>query len=163
MRRGILIVDDDPTIARLLKSVVSELAPVRVEHSANAARAALATERFCGLILDVNLHGESGLDVLAAARADDPLLPALVLTGYADHVFINRAFALGASYACKPIGEEAVLPFVRRALVAAQMPNDRLVALVERLARDARMIRTPTDRVVRVSVDDAGTAGSPAP
>src|SRR5262245_49086318 len=103
VRHGILIVDDDPQMTRALGLVVRDLSPVRTENGAATARAALASTRFCGLIVDVNLGGESGLDVLAFARAHDPPLPALVLTGHADHALINRAFSLGASYACKPI------------------------------------------------------------
>jgi DNA-binding NarL/FixJ family response regulator len=114
---------------------------VTVAHTAAAARRALDTQAFCGVIVDVDLEGESGLDVLAELRARDARTPALVLTGSAEHAVINRAFALAASYACKPIDGRAVLPFVRRAL-ATDATRSRVAARVAALRASHALTRS---------------------
>lgn len=77
----ILVVEDDPVLIDGLK-VGLGLAGATVDDVTTCAdaRAALATGRFDAVVLDVMLPDGSGLDVLAALRAQGDATPVLLLT-----------------------------------------------------------------------------------
>lgn len=77
----ILVVEDDPVLMDGLK-VGLGLAGATVDDVTTCAdaRAALATGRFDAVVLDVMLPDGSGLDVLAALRAQGDATPVLLLT-----------------------------------------------------------------------------------
>lgn len=135
-RSGFLVVEDDWAVARTWWRLLKDFRITHVCHSAQEAYAALESERiWCGFLIDVDLGGANGLDVLAHARTRHPLVPALVLTAHAESEFINRAFALRASYLCKPVGSQDLLPFVYQALTQDSVTNERVSQLIDALAR----------------------------
>ncbi len=68
------------------------------------------------LILDVNLPGASGLDILARLRAEGSALPVVMVSGAGDAAAKRRAFDLGAAaFLDKPVAFDVL----RRALAAA--------------------------------------------
>lgn len=88
---SILIVDDDTvdrmTVTRLMKKSGLSGATVREATSAAMAREVLAQSAdtpFDCVILDYNLGGESGLDLLGSLHAAYPTVPVVALTGQSD-------------------------------------------------------------------------------
>jgi DNA-binding NtrC family response regulator len=80
--------------------------------------------RYLAVLTDLRLPGATGLDVLAAARTADPLLPVFLITAYATVETAVAALKQGArDYFPKPLEMERVL----MALRAATQP--RLVLL----------------------------------
>ena len=70
----ILIVEDEPIIARRIKRMVSEnlgqnLTRISIRHSLEEGLAFLEKEEIDLLFLDLNLHGESGFDILESVVA----------------------------------------------------------------------------------------------
>jgi len=68
------------------------------------------------VLLDLNLPGRGGLDVLAALRARPALaqVPVVVLTASTDDADIDAVDRLGAhTYLVKPVGFDALLDVVR--------------------------------------------------
>ena len=78
----LLFVDDDEKLRELL-SLYLDANGFEVLTAANVAqaRACLDRERFQLAILDVNLNGESGFDLLDYAKRKQPQLPVLMFTG----------------------------------------------------------------------------------
>lgn len=69
------------------------------------------------ILLDLNLPGTDGHEVLAEIKRDERLktIPVIVLTSSADPRDIERSYAAGAnSYVCKPVSFEGFLEAVRR-------------------------------------------------
>jgi DNA-binding NarL/FixJ family response regulator len=131
-----LVVDDDETVARGFWRLLRDIRPTHLAHSGAQARQLLETHGpFCGFLVDVDLGAESGLDVLTFARERYPLVPAAVITGHTERESINRAFALRASYVCKPVEKDELMPFVYRCLAAEVTADDRVAALIESLVR----------------------------
>ena len=68
------------------------------EASCASEVAALAREvSWDVVILDLNLGGRSGLDVLQQLKADRPKLPVLILSMYSEDQYAIRALWAGAS------------------------------------------------------------------
>lgn len=101
-----LIVDDDTFMRRLLlQTLKSTGAQIRQASSGDQALAELATQPADLMIIDVNMPGRDGLEVLQALRADaqHAAMPVIMLTagGLAD--LRTKAVALGvAEFFTKP-------------------------------------------------------------
>lgn len=103
----ILAVDDDP-IQREFCSVYLSTPNVRVETAdcAEAGLAVLAEKSFAAALVDVDMPGMSGIEMVRVLRADRRFdaLPIMVITGREDMVSIDQAYEAGATaFMCKPV------------------------------------------------------------
>jgi DNA-binding NtrC family response regulator len=99
-RARVLIVDDEKSMRELLTIALEpEGHQVRAVPSVPAARHALAREPFDLVVSDIAMPGETGLDLLADVRQNNPELPVILITAYASMDSAKRAFALGV-YDC---------------------------------------------------------------
>lgn len=128
----LLVVEDDPTVAKGLFRVIAKLAPVEHAATLSAARELLDThgDSIAGVISDLNLPDGMGFDVIRHARRTNPSMPALLLTGTFKSSVLDESFSLGVAYLTKPARPEAILIFVRRCLTE----NARLHGSMELLA-----------------------------
>lgn len=84
------------------------------------------------VLLDINMPGRSGLEVLAEARRLRPRTPVLVLTMYPEEEFALHAFRLGAAgYLTKQAAADELCVAVRKVLAGGKYVT---AALAERLA-----------------------------
>lgn len=67
MAKSILVVDDDPSIARMYATALGTIGEVTVAASGAEAIAQLAARPFDAVILDIRMPGLGGLDVLDKA------------------------------------------------------------------------------------------------
>jgi DNA-binding response OmpR family regulator len=110
----ILIVDDDEATRRGLQLFFeSAKFDVVVAGSFAEARAALSQAMPDLLIADVRLGEFNGLQLVATSPRP---IPAIIITGYADHVLEADAHALGAEYVLKPVSLPALLALVQEKL-----------------------------------------------
>jgi two-component system chemotaxis response regulator CheY len=119
--KNILVVDDSPTMRRM---VVASLRPLRSVTFAEASSGLEAIERLTlapvGLIiLDLNMPDIHGLEVLKFVRAHQAYrnLPVIVLTTRGDEASRVAALAAGAThYLTKPFDPRALTEHVRALL-----------------------------------------------
>jgi FixJ family two-component response regulator len=114
----IFIVDDDPVVRDAL-SVVFKLEGYRVGSFADGA-SFLAAARLrvpsC-VILDVQMPGQSGLDILKELNAEDYDAPIFMISGRGDIPMAVDAIKHGAlDFIEKPFNMETVLSQVRKAI-----------------------------------------------
>lgn len=117
-----MVVDDDELARALVVLHLRKLGlcnPVVEAVDGNAACEVLSAleSRPALMLLDLEMPGRSGLDVLRWVRGLDSLadLPVLMLTGSAELSDIDAAYELGiASYLVKPVGFGALDDVVRR-------------------------------------------------
>jgi DNA-binding response OmpR family regulator len=100
----ILVVDDEPHVCGLLRDLFgSEGYTVETAGSAEQAAALVGPDRFHLVIVDKNLPGESGLDLLRRVKEQDPQSDVLIITAYATLDSAIAALEGGAvGYLLKP-------------------------------------------------------------
>jgi DNA-binding response OmpR family regulator len=103
----LLAVDDDP-IQREFSSVYLSTPSVHVEtaESAEAALELLSRESFTALLVDVDMPGMNGIELVRRLRMEKryDALPIMVITGREDMASIDQAYAAGATaFMCKPV------------------------------------------------------------
>src|SRR2546423_10192333 len=95
-----LIVDDHEIVRRGLKEVLedefSELETGEAENS-RAALELIMAQDWEIVLLDINIPGRNGLEVLSEIKRLRPSIPVLVVSAYAEEEFAIRSLKLGAS------------------------------------------------------------------
>jgi two-component system, chemotaxis family, chemotaxis protein CheY len=103
----ILVVDDSPTIRRMVRAALGSLPAVAFAEAGSGLQAieALAVQPVRMVVLDLNMPDMHGLDVLKFLRSNERYreLPVVVLTTRGDDVSRSAALSAGASaYMTKP-------------------------------------------------------------
>lgn len=106
-----LVIDDDETFnAVLVRSLARRGIAARGVSDMAAALSAVAEAAPERVVLDLNLAGASGLDLIGPLLAANPDCRIVVLTGYASIATAVDAIKLGAAqYLAKPVDVEAIL------------------------------------------------------
>ncbi|MGN6625368.1 MAG: response regulator transcription factor [Tepidisphaeraceae bacterium] len=117
----VLIIDDEPRLRELLSEALRSWDCLPLEAATGERALRLAREEAVDiLLLDLNLPGASGLEILQALRADRVDAPAIILTGFGDLPHAQRAIELGVvAFLTKPcrLGElEQALDRARKRL-----------------------------------------------
>lgn len=105
--RRVLVVDDDP-VQREFASVYLAASGTRLEtaSSAREALAALEREKFDIVLIDFEMPGMNGLELIETIRSRQQWksLPLMMVTGHEDVATIDAAFKAGAtSFFTKPV------------------------------------------------------------
>lgn len=114
----LLIVDDDEALRRWAERVMRRKGYV-CDSAANAADARRRLEHgaYALVLLDVNMPGESGLELLSSIRSNHPTTAVVMVTGEDDPQLALSAIELGAyGYVVKPVGTGELLINVVNAL-----------------------------------------------
>jgi DNA-binding NarL/FixJ family response regulator len=131
----ILIVDDHPLVRRgSLELLTQEYPRLKVGEAGDSREAVdlLAKQDWDLLLLDINMPGRSGLDVLEEARRLKPRMPVLILSAYPEEEFAVRAFKLGAAgYLNKQCVPDELVAAVRKILAGGKYVT---ASLAEHLA-----------------------------
>jgi two-component system C4-dicarboxylate transport response regulator DctD len=162
----VLLVEDDPTV-RAGSEQALELADFTVSSFESAEPAARLLQANSPLVLvsDVRLPGMSGLELLEAARAIDPELPVILVTGHGDIAMAVQAMHDGAyDFLEKPYSSEQLADVVRRAVDKRRLQLE-VRALRQKLAHsegiEACLLgNTPAMQALRQVILDV--AGQPA-
>lgn len=105
-RKHILVVDDDSSVLKLIKSYLSGNYDVATAKSGKVALKFLETKKTDLVLLDYEMPGEKGPEVLSRIRADARTknLPVVFLTGVTDKEKIQDVLAMKPQgYLLKPI------------------------------------------------------------
>ena len=100
-----LLIDDDEAFLQILtRSLARQGITAITAHNHEQALDTLAKEPVSRCVLDLNLAGESGLQLLPELLDQQPDLEVLVLTGYGSIATAVEAMRRGAvNYLCKPV------------------------------------------------------------
>ncbi len=130
---NLLVVDDEPvSIEGMLSGVNWEACGIErvfVAYSAQMARDIIRTEAVHVLLLDIEMPGESGIDLLGWIRTEYPRekLPCGFLTCHASFDYAQEAIRLGCTdYLLKPVSYEKVEELVLRLVQEVQQKDEDL-------------------------------------
>lgn len=117
----ILLVDDHEIVRRGLKQLLAEGFPDAIFGEAGRvpeAREMVTQKEWNLVLLDINLPGGSGLELLAEVKRLQPKVAVLVLSAYPEEEFAVRSFKLGAAgYLTKgSVADEMMLAAVKKIL-----------------------------------------------
>ncbi|MBX2992520.1 MAG: response regulator transcription factor [Bacteroidetes bacterium] len=146
----VLIADDHQLIREGIKYMLSEAPEVGVIGEARNAEeilAQIAGHPWDVLVLDINLPGRSGLDVLKEIRVKHPKLPVLILSMYPEDQFAVRVIKAGAAgYLTKSSAAKELVDALRKIASGGKYINE---AVAEKLAEavDAGISATPHERL----------------
>jgi DNA-binding NarL/FixJ family response regulator len=119
-KKQVLLVDDHPMVCERLAQLINDTGDLIVCGVASTAAQALeAVERLRPdiALVDLNLKGSSGMELLKNLRALHSGLPVLVLSMHEESSFAERVLRAGAKgYISKQEDTERVLAAVRRVL-----------------------------------------------
>jgi DNA-binding NtrC family response regulator len=117
MLQKLLIVEDDPSVRNTMVTVL-ELEGYQPEAvgSTREAIERLSAERYTIVISDIYLDERTGIDVLHAARKQNPLCAVILMTGRGSMETVMAATAGGAfEYLAKPFEMAHMIDTIRRA------------------------------------------------
>jgi two-component system nitrogen regulation response regulator GlnG len=147
----VLIVDDDPDIGMLLSALMKEVGFISsVAHDGETALQMVPQERPDMLLVDVQMPGIDGMEVLRRVKEMDPHLPVVLITAYAKIPASVAAMRAGAfDYLAKPFNHTEVVRVVRAAL--AERERRRRSQTEESSADNClRVMMGPSDAVTRI-------------
>ena len=147
----VLIVDDDPDIGMLLSALMKEVGFISsVAHDGETALQMVPQERPDMLLVDVQMPGIDGMEVLRRVKEMDPHLPVVLITAYAKIPASVAAMRAGAfDYLAKPFDHTEVVRVVRAAL--AERERRRRSQTEESSADNClRVMMGPSDAVTRI-------------
>jgi two-component system response regulator HydG len=118
MTPRVLVVDDDKEMAETVAEFLNERSfRADIAVGGKAAIGALKRKAFDAVITDLRMDQVDGLDVLAAAHAEEPSLPVIIMTAYGTIEGAIEAVRRGASrYLTKPFKLEEVALSLEKAL-----------------------------------------------
>lgn len=115
----VLIADDHALVRRGLRETLSDAGDIFVGGEASSAheiREAVRREPWDVIVLDINLPGGNGIDLLADIRRERPNVPTLILTVYSEDQYAVRAIRAGAAgFLTKETAPERLVEAVRHA------------------------------------------------
>jgi DNA-binding NarL/FixJ family response regulator len=113
----VLLVDDHSVVRSGLRALLTSVADIEVLEAANGrdALARLRQDRPDLVLLDLNLPGIGGLELLRRMLAESSATRVLILSMHTEPLYVARAMQLGAlGYLSKHASAEELLAAVRR-------------------------------------------------
>jgi signal transduction histidine kinase/DNA-binding response OmpR family regulator len=172
----ILVVDDDPHVARTLVDLLA-LHEYKAERAESGEKALelLVREPFDLVLLDVRLPGMNGFATCLRIRERiGPSLPVIILTALGDPASVREGYDAGADdFLTKPVDTPAMLYKVRAFLRMKSLHDEtvrhreeaqaraRDLALLHEIGRDWSLIAEPEEFNRTVTERLAGLIGTP--
>jgi CheY-like chemotaxis protein len=115
MQYRALIVDDSRLARMVLTSAFRRVRPeweLVEASSADDALTALSAGAVDIALVDFNMPGIDGLELLARIRETHPKMPVALVSANVQHEVMARARELNASFVAKPLTDEALAAFL---------------------------------------------------
>ncbi len=131
-RPAVLLVENDDLLASVVTALLTTLGDVHWTPDGEEAERLLATRPWDAVLADVELPGMSGLDLVRAAKAAQPHVATLILSGHASFDYAVEAIRAGADdYVTKPVEPGQLVTKVEEliALTRERRAADREIVL----------------------------------
>ncbi|HEY2615831.1 MAG TPA: response regulator transcription factor [Acetobacteraceae bacterium] len=161
----VLLVDDHSVVRSGLRALLTSVADVQISEAANGrdALSRLRLDRPDLVLLDLNLPGIGGLELLRRMLLEDKNARIVVLSMHAEPLYAARAMELGArGYLSKHASAEELLTAVRRTAEGGRyIENDIAQELALRTVSPGHELRDLTERdleIMRLLAEGMGLA-----
>jgi len=160
--KRILVVDDEPMIVSLLSTIFREKGwDVTEARSGTDGIDQLDRARFDVILTDLVMPGDSGIDLLRAAKEIHPDVEVILMTGYATADTAIEAMRNGAfHYIMKPLKVEEVVNLVEKAYSQRQLEREnRFLKSEIRAAHHVQSVVGDSEPILRLIATLQGIAG----
>jgi DNA-binding response OmpR family regulator len=100
---NILLLEDDPLLSRILTKHLEQNYHITPVYTGDSALETIEDKKFDLLILDSNVPGISGLELIKELRSYNNTTPIIMITAYQDTIHLKTAFTNGCNdYIKKP-------------------------------------------------------------
>lgn len=110
---GVVLIDDDVCLLKGLELAIDKYARVELRGTASGCEEALDVIRAVSpdvIVVDIDLEGGGGYEVIRKARKENPLMECLVVTSQEEDSYVFRALEAGATgYKLKSSGPVAIV------------------------------------------------------
>ena len=164
--RRVLVVDDEPMIVSLLSTILREKGwDVTEARSGTEGIDQLDRGRFDVILTDLVMPGDSGMDLLRAAKEIHPDVEVILMTGYATADTAIEAMRNGAfHYIMKPLKTEEMVNLVEKAYSQRQLQRENLFLKSEiRAAHHVQSVVGDSEPILRLIATLQGIAGVDGP
>jgi DNA-binding NtrC family response regulator len=164
--KRVLVVDDEPMIVSLLSTILREKGwDVTEARSGTDGIDQLDRARFDVILTDLVMPGDSGIDLLRAAKEIHPDVEVILMTGYATADTAIEAMRNGAfHYIMKPLKPVEVVNLVEKAYSQRQLQREnRFLKSEIRAAYHVQSVVGDSEPVLRLIATLQGIAGVDGP
>ena len=154
MMSQILVVDDSPVDRRLVGGLLEKQPGWTISCAADGDEAlALMSKRNPDLVAtDLVMPGRNGLELVAAVKADFPLVPVVLMTGKGSEDIALRALKAGAVGYVPKKRLARDLPDAIRRILAASQEDRSLVRLMHRMTQNVASFELHNDPALVLSL-----------
>ncbi len=127
MPERILVVDDEPNMLRLLKTILMDKTGYEVTTTNNPLEVSkmLQEDHYDLVITDLKMPLVDGIDLIGIVKGIDATLPIIVITAYGTIETAEEAIQKGAyDFITKPFRKETILITIKRALEWKRMQGE---------------------------------------
>jgi len=120
MQYNVLIVDDSKLARMVIMSALRRIRPDWKAIEATSAKEAIGAVESKDVqiaLIDFNMPGTDGLELVARIRKTDPGMPIAVVSANLQDEIIARARELNAAFVAKPLTDEALAAFLSGAVL----------------------------------------------
>ena len=123
----ILVVDDEPNMLRLLKTILMDKTGYEVTTTNNPLEVSkmLQEDHFDLVVTDLKMPLVDGIDLIGIVKNIDATMPIIVITAYGTIETAEEAIQKGAyDFITKPFRKETILITIKRALEWKRMQGE---------------------------------------
>jgi len=123
----ILVVDDEPNMLRLLKTILMDKTGYEVTTTNNPLEVSklLQESHYDLVVTDLKMPLVDGIDLIGIVKNIDAIMPIIVITAYGTIETAEEAIQKGAyDFITKPFRKETILITIKRALEWKRMQGE---------------------------------------
>ena len=127
MPERILVVDDEPNMLRLLKTILMDKTGYEVTTTNNPLEVSklLQEDHYDLVVTDLKMPLVDGIDLIGIVKNIDAAMPIIVITAYGTIETAEEAIQKGAyDFITKPFRKETILITIKRALEWKRMQGE---------------------------------------
>jgi DNA-binding NtrC family response regulator len=127
MPERLLVVDDEPNMLRLLKTILMDKTGYEVATTNNPLEVSkmLQEDHYDLVITDLKMPLVDGIDLIGIVKGIDSAIPIIVITAYGTIETAEEAIQKGAyDFITKPFRKETILITIKRALEWKRMQGE---------------------------------------
>lgn len=123
----VLLVDDEPSIRLTMTEFLKRAGYAVVSAADFESAAILGNASIDVAVVDINLPGRSGIELLRKINRDEPYIPVIMITGEPNLSSIPEIVRAGAyDFIAKPVVKDVLLKAVERAAEKKRLSDEKL-------------------------------------